>query len=236
MMGPVGDGEIFVIGQIADSARAHGVGFDGAAIGVATGIVESGLRNLNYGDRDSLGVFQQRPSQGWGSPAQVTNVRYAADQFFNRLVGFNWRGMDPGAAAQRVQRSAFPARYGQAMGRARDLLAQHGGVFDSGGVARGKGLMFKDVIRDERVLDPIQTGEYDTLTAYRRMIDEGRLVPGPTGPSAQQIAAMAPGRAAFPTEFTVVSGRVEIGGDGLGDMVDVRLRAVEQLITTGMED
>ena len=47
-------------------------------------IVESGVHNLNYGDRDSLGVFQQRPSQGWGTPAQVTNVDYAATQFITR--------------------------------------------------------------------------------------------------------------------------------------------------------
>ena len=52
-------------------------------------IVESGVHNLNYGDRDSLGVFQQRPSQGWGTPAQVTNVEYAATQFITRAIRAN---------------------------------------------------------------------------------------------------------------------------------------------------
>jgi hypothetical protein len=62
--------------------------------------------------------------------------------------------------------------------------------FDNGGVARGKGIMFKDVIRDERVLDPEQTGDYDTLSAYRKMIDDGRLVPT-RNLDPRQVALMA---------------------------------------------
>ena len=75
-------------------------------------IVESGVHNLNYGDRDSLGVFQQRPSQGWGTPAQVTNVDYAATQFITRAIRANG-GQSAGQLAQDVQRSAFPERYDQ---------------------------------------------------------------------------------------------------------------------------
>lgn len=227
MMGPVGDGEIFVIQQIADSARARGLGFDGAVIGVATGIVESGLRNLNYGDRDSLGVFQQRPSQGWGSPAQIMNVRYAADKFFNGLMGFDWRSMDPGAAAQRVQRSAFPARYGQAMGRARQLTAQHGGVFDSGGIARGKGIMFKDVIADERVLDPEETDNHGVLGDYRRMIEDGRLVPS-RQLTPSELAAMGTGAGPGGREMHLhVHGDVNdpMDVDSLYNQLDFRERA-----------
>nr|WP_238590018.1 hypothetical protein [Pseudonocardia sp. AL041005-10] len=234
MMGPVGDGEIFVIQQIADSARARGLGFDGAAIGVATGIVESGLRNLNYGDRDSLGVFQQRPSQGWGSPAQIMNVRYAADKFFNGLIGFNWRAMDPGAAAQKVQRSAFPARYGQVMGRARELTKLHGGVFDSGGSAFGRGIMFKDVVAEERVLDPVETRDgYRPLVALTQQLEADRFTP-PPGISRSEIAALAPG-AAFPTEFELVGGELELTGDGIARVVDGRLRAITQQVRTGRD-
>uniref|UniRef100_UPI0025DF5EE4 aggregation-promoting factor C-terminal-like domain-containing protein n=1 Tax=uncultured Deinococcus sp. TaxID=158789 RepID=UPI0025DF5EE4 len=109
--------------------------------------------------------------------------------------------------------------------------------YDDGGVARGKGLMMKQVIADERVLDPIQTGEYDTLTAYRQMIESGQLAPA-SGPSAKQITEMTRGTdgAHFPTEFEITGGRLEVGGDGIGEMVDVRLRAVESVITTGRDD
>ncbi|GAA1402027.1 hypothetical protein GCM10009613_61270 [Pseudonocardia kongjuensis] len=235
MMGPVGDGEIFVIQQIADSARARGLGFEGASIGVATGIVESGLRNLNYGDRDSLGVFQQRPSMGWGSPAQIMNVRYAADKFFNGLMGFNWRAMDPGMAAQKVQRSAFPDKYGKVMGRARDLVRLHGGTFDAGGYALGKGLMFKDVIAPEVMLDPVETEYgYRPLASLARQLEADRFQ-APAGLSPQQIADMATTHPRFPTEFELVGGELELTGDGIARIVDGRLRAVTQHVRTGRD-
>ena len=83
-----------------------------AVIALSTAIVESGLENLDYGDRDSLGLFQQRPSQGWGSPEQLLNPAYAAAQFYDNLLELSgWATMPPGAAAQAVQRSAFPDRY-----------------------------------------------------------------------------------------------------------------------------
>jgi hypothetical protein len=89
-------------------------------------VVESTCRNLPYGDRDSLGVFQQRPSQGWGSPAQVTDVRYAARQFFVRAVASEprYRGRSAGRLAQSVQRSCCPGRYDQAQPTAHALLAK----------------------------------------------------------------------------------------------------------------
>lgn len=84
--------------------------------------VESRFRNLNYGDRDSLGVFQQRPSQGWGTPQQVTNVEYAARKFFETAQRVSQTGT-PGQLAQRVQRSAFPERYDEQIAAADELLA-----------------------------------------------------------------------------------------------------------------
>lgn len=95
---------------------------------LSVAIVESGLRNVNYGDRDSLGLFQQRPSQGWGTPKQVTDPQYAARKFFSALKGVDRDGMDMGAAAQAVQRSAFPDRYGQQVGAARSLFGRLEGV------------------------------------------------------------------------------------------------------------
>lgn len=83
-----------------------------AVIAISTTIVESRLVNVGYGDRDSLGLYQQRPSQGWGPPAQVLNPVAATDTFLDRLVELpGWATMPPGQAAQAVQRSAFPDRY-----------------------------------------------------------------------------------------------------------------------------
>ncbi len=85
-------------------------------IAISTGIVESRLQNVRYGDRDSLGVFQQRPSQGWGTPEQVTNVTYATNKFLDVLLGVTgWQTMPKGNAAQAVQRSGFPDRYAEQM-------------------------------------------------------------------------------------------------------------------------
>ena len=87
-------------------------------------IVESGVHNLYHGDRDSLGVFQQRPSQGWGTPAQVTNVDYAATQFITRAIAANG-SQSAGQLAQDVQRSAFPDRYDQVALQAMSLIEKY---------------------------------------------------------------------------------------------------------------
>ena len=81
-------------------------------IGLITAMTESGLRNVHYGDRDSLGLFQQRPSMGWGTPRQVRDPEYAANKFYSALVDVSgWKRLPVTVAAQRVQRSAFPAAY-----------------------------------------------------------------------------------------------------------------------------
>ncbi len=59
-----------------------GVPVQGLVVAIATTLQESGLRNINYGDRDSLGLFQQRPSTGWGTPAQVTDPVLASEAFY----------------------------------------------------------------------------------------------------------------------------------------------------------
>ncbi len=81
-------------------------------IALATAMQESSLRNLDHGDRDSLGLFQQRPSQGWGTPEQVTDPVYAAGAFYDRLVEIDgYESLPLTVAAQEVQRSAFPDEY-----------------------------------------------------------------------------------------------------------------------------
>jgi cell wall-associated NlpC family hydrolase len=83
-------------------------------IAIQAGMTESRLHNLHYGDRDSLGIFQMRPSQGWGSAAQVTDPVYEINKFYDVLLAVpNWETRRPGDIAQAIERSAFPTRYHQ---------------------------------------------------------------------------------------------------------------------------
>lgn len=166
-LGPIGAGGPFYVGQISQASRVRGLGAPGATIGTATALVETGLRNLanpavpaslafphdGLGhDHDSIGLFQQRQA-GWGTVAQRMNPFASAGMFFDRLKAFNWRAMDPGAAAQRVQVSAFPGRYSGQMGRASGLVAQYGGTFDQGGwLPPGLTLAYNGTGQRERVV------------------------------------------------------------------------------------
>ncbi|MEW1599401.1 NlpC/P60 family protein [Streptomyces sp. NPDC093808] len=86
----------------------------GQIIALATAMQESRLRNLNYGDRDSLGLFQQRPSQGWGSAQQIRDPVYASEQFYKHLLKVDgWQQMTVTQAAQAVQKSGLPDAYAQ---------------------------------------------------------------------------------------------------------------------------
>jgi hypothetical protein len=92
--------------------------------GFEAGWVESHMNNLPCGDADSLGVFQQRPSQGWGTPAQIMDVHFASNSFFTRAINSERAhpGFTAGQIAQDVQRSAFPDRYDAARAKAQALL------------------------------------------------------------------------------------------------------------------
>lgn len=97
---------------ISAVAVRRGMPARAATIGLATAIQESKLRNIDYGDRDSLGLFQQRPSQGWGTPEQVTDPLYATNAFYDGLAQVEgYETMEVTAAAQEVQRSGFPDAY-----------------------------------------------------------------------------------------------------------------------------
>ncbi|HEV7189561.1 MAG TPA: hypothetical protein VGN28_16840 [Blastococcus sp.] len=99
---------------IAQVARDRGLPDRAVVIALATAQQESRLRNLDYGDRDSLGLFQQRPSSGWGTPAQVQDPVYAANKFFDHLVQVpGWEVGDLTSVADQVQRSAYPRAYAQ---------------------------------------------------------------------------------------------------------------------------
>lgn len=84
----------------------------GQVVALATALQESGLRNLSYGDRDSLGLFQQRPSQGWGTAQQVRDPVHASTSFYTHLKKVSgWQSMTVAQAAQAVQASGFPDAY-----------------------------------------------------------------------------------------------------------------------------
>ena len=83
-----------------------------ASIAMATVYQETGIRNLNYGDLDSVGLFQQRPSQGWGSRKQLLDPYYATDKFYDALVKIDdWETTDITTVAQRIQNSSYPDAY-----------------------------------------------------------------------------------------------------------------------------
>ncbi|MBD3926433.1 hypothetical protein IEZ26_17550 [Nocardioides cavernae] len=83
-----------------------------ASIALATAYQESKLYNIDYGDRDSVGLFQQRPSQGWGSVAQLTDPVYATNAFYDALQKVDgYDSMEITVAAQEVQRSGYPDAY-----------------------------------------------------------------------------------------------------------------------------
>jgi hypothetical protein len=107
---------------IAAVARSRGLPPQATVIALATAQQESRIRNLDHGDRDSLGLFQQRPSMGWGSEAQVQDPVHATGRFLDGLVEVP--GWDTGRLteiAQRVQRSGFPEAYQQWTGMAQTL-------------------------------------------------------------------------------------------------------------------
>lgn len=101
-----------IAATIITVATTMGVNTRGQVIAIAVGLQESGLKNLDHGDRDSLGVFQQRAS--WGTAQQRMNPAWAAGAFYRALLAVpGWQVMALTVAAQTVQRSAFPDAYGK---------------------------------------------------------------------------------------------------------------------------
>ncbi|UIX30972.1 heavy metal transporter [Streptomyces sp. GQFP] len=91
---------------------ARGLPERAVAIALATALQESGLRNITHGDRDSLGLFQQRPSQGWGTEKEILDPTYSAGEFYEHLVKVSgYERLPLTVAAQRVQRSGYPEAY-----------------------------------------------------------------------------------------------------------------------------
>ena len=135
--------------RIIEIGKERGVPARGWAIAVATAMQESSLRNIDYGDRDSVGLFQQRGEMGWGTFAQLTDVTYATNAFYGGppppgnagLLDIpGWEQMDLTEAAQAVQRSGTPLAYAQWTALAIDQVRAHGGTeLDCAKVVAGPG-------------------------------------------------------------------------------------------------
>ncbi|OON67153.1 hypothetical protein B1H18_34895, partial [Streptomyces tsukubensis] len=110
------------------------------------GWVESRMNNLPCGDRDSVGVFQQRPSQGWGTVEQCRDVAYATASFLRRAIDADRKnpGYTAGHLAQAVQRSAFPERYDQVESTARSLIAEAERTVGSTGLGGPEMVLFRN--------------------------------------------------------------------------------------------
>ncbi|MER5255379.1 heavy metal transporter [Streptomyces sp. NPDC002855] len=115
-----GDGASYEFGaeQAENAATVAAVGTSrgmperAVTIALATALQESGLRNISHGDRDSLGLFQQRPSQGWGNEKQIMDPAYSAARFYAHLKDVpGYSRLPLTVAAQRVQRSGYPQAY-----------------------------------------------------------------------------------------------------------------------------
>jgi hypothetical protein len=128
---------------IAAVGKLMGMPNHAVTVALAAAFQESNLRNLEYGDRDSVGLFQQRPSQGWGAPEQLLIPAFAAAAFYRELENVDgWEALPVNDAAQRVQRSATPRAYAKWETHARDLAIALTGErpagfacrFDTGGV------------------------------------------------------------------------------------------------------
>lgn len=116
--------------------KGAGIPEQGQVIALMTAMQESKFVNYTEPvDHDSLGIFQQRPSTGWGTPEQITDVPTSSKSFYGvapfgsnpgliQIAG--WETMPPGEVCQAVQRSAYPDRYAQWEQFARDLLAAEG--------------------------------------------------------------------------------------------------------------
>ncbi|MGI5216102.1 hypothetical protein [Plantactinospora sp. CA-290183] len=115
---------------IVKATKKAGLDERAAVIAVGTSLQESKLENLGHlgdaNDHDSLGLFQQRPSSGWGSPEQITDPEYSTIAFLKGLKQVDgWHDLPLTVAAQKVQVSAYPDAYAKWENQAADLVADH---------------------------------------------------------------------------------------------------------------
>ncbi len=150
------------------------------SIALATAYQESKIRNLAHGDRDSLGLFQQRPSQGWGTARQVRDPYYAINAFYDALEKIKgYKTMRITEAAQKVQRSGYPEAYEAHAPDARALASaltgySAGGLFSCVVDKSTERQTAKEVIRVlERAYGPLDIARTGTRQDVRVTVPRG---------------------------------------------------------------
>ncbi|MEV0259388.1 C40 family peptidase [Streptomyces sp. NPDC050732] len=174
----------------AQTIVATGISLDvpkrGQIVALATAMQESRLRNLNYGDRDSLGLFQQRPSQGWGTAQQIHDPVYASEKFYKALLKVKgWQQMTVTQAAQAVQKSGLPDAYAQWEPLATALQKAIAATFPSTGSDKPSGDDSKDSDNPAAGCGPAEDG-----SSYGRIpegsVPKGYTIPKNAAPKARK--------------------------------------------------
>jgi hypothetical protein len=195
-----------------------------ATIGIATAIQESSLRNIDYGDRDSVGLFQQRPSQGWGEVEQILDPYYSVGKFYDGLVKVSgWQDLPVTEAAQAVQISGFPDAYADHEPEARlwaSALTGNGGSvdcdLDDSTATTARALMDRidlDYGAGAYAVDVLDVNNNSTVLGFRAREGEGAV---PSAQAAQSLRewAVAVASAQFVTDASV-NGEGWMRGNGL---------------------
>lgn len=151
-----------VLNTAVNTAKSMGASKKVLVALIEAGLVESNLRSLAYGDRDSQGFLQQRPSQGWGSVAEVRDVAHATRSFVRRAMAIEGKYSSSGRLAQGVQRSAFPDRYDAREAQAKGLLG-----FAKGGLVQG--------LAKGGQVDPVKAARTALLVLQQRALKSSKL-------------------------------------------------------------
>ncbi|SPD87572.1 hypothetical protein [Micropruina glycogenica] len=172
-------------------------------IALTTAYQESGIRNLDYGHADSIGLFQQRPSKGWGTIKQIMDPYYSSGKFYDALLGVkNWRTDDINDVAQKVQRSAHPDAYRKHVSKAQALAAALTGVQPGGLTCKAGSPAKADAAGLTALMRKALAGEVKVTRT-----EKGLIVQGSTQQRAWAAAAFA---VAYSDAYGVA--RVTLGG------------------------
>lgn len=185
---------------IVGVADKRGLSARASSIAMATAYQESNVHNIDYGDRDSVGLFQQRPSQGWGTVKQIMDPYYSSAKFYQALVKVpGWESGDINDVAQLVQRSGFPEAY-----RDHETDAKTVSSVLSGYSPAGMKCLYHDIPQADA--QGLKTSLNKTLGVRSTLRQEGALTVKVT--SKRQAWAVAHHAQANAGRFGVVSVRV----------------------------
>jgi cell wall-associated NlpC family hydrolase len=205
---------------------SRGIPQRGFVIALATSLQESYLRNLRYGDRDSVGLFQQRPSSGWGTVSELTDPPTASTKFYTALVRVpNWQSLPLTVAAQTVQRSAFPNAYAKWEPLATTLVDQ---MLSGSPNSTSQTTTVNSIACSQEVGTPIGSGTSGSMLQVALAQRGKPYIWGATGPDAFDCSGLVVyswRRAGYPLRVRTaeqmyeVSDRVAPGSERPGDLL-----------------